>query len=410
MSRFLLVLLVLLSLIPSAARAQTPGKVILFIGDGVGASYWTLARLASEDLAVNQFRIMGLVDTRSSNSKITDSAAGATAYASGIRTYNGALGVDPDTIRVPTVLEQARDRGWATGLVSTSSVTHATPAAFAAHVPRRAMQFEIARQLAESGVDVMLGGGRRWFSAAVRPDSVDIFGPLSQTHTTVTDADQLQSVDLDRTLRLVGLFAEDGMPAAPLRTPSLPDMTRAAIEVLDHDEDGFFLMVEGSQPDWRGHDNGPVQAIAAEMLDFDAAIGVGLEYQRRHPETLIVVVADHETGGLAVQLANDSMNMIETAAELDEARARLAGVAGLLPEPKRTELRAMVDSLASSAVQIRLAARTTAGTVSLHAGYASSGHTGQMTPLFASGPGGERFSGIIDNWRVGALLLELTRR
>ena len=352
MSKSLRTIFGILLLLPFAAQAQVPGKVILFIGDGVGVSYWTLARFASEDLAISEFRVVGLVDTRASDSKITDSAAAATAYASGVRTYNGAIGVDADTTSVPTVLEQVRDRGWATGLVATSSVTHATPASFAAHVPLREMEFEIARQLVESGVDVLLGGGRRWFSPSTRPDWVDLVGSLSRTHTAAMDANQLWSVDLDSTDRLFGLFAEDGMPAAPLRTPGLPDMTRAAIEVLDHDEDGFFLMVEGSQPDWRGHDNEPAQAVTAEMLDFDRAIGVGLDYQRRHPETLIVVVADHETGGLAVHLANDS----------------------------------------------------------LRAAYTTEDHTAQMIPLFASGPSAERFGGIIDNWRVGELLLELTER
>ena len=337
-------------------------------------------------------------------------AMGATAYASGIRTYNGAIGVDSDTISVPTVLEQVRDRGWATGLVATSSVTHATPASFAAHVPLRAMQFEIARQLVESGVDVLLGGGRRWFSDETRPDSVDLVGRLLRTHSAAMDASELRALDLDSTDRLFGLFAEDGMLPAPRRSPGLPDMTRAAIEVLDHDEDGFFLMVEGSQPDWRGHDNGPVQAITAEMLDFDRAIAVGLEYQRSHPETLIVVLADHETGGLAVQLANDSVNMIETAAELEIASSRLAGVAELLPDPKRAELELMADSLLASAVQIRRGARTAGQTVSLRATYTTRNHTAQMIPLFASGPGAERFGGMIDNWRVGELLLELTRR
>jgi alkaline phosphatase len=135
-----------------------PDNVILFIGDGVGAAYWTAARLASPAMAIDQFQIMGLVDTRSSDSDITDSAAGATAYSAGVRTFNGAIGVDADAAVVPTVLEVARDQGWATGLVATSSLTHATPAAFAAHQPSRNMQNEIARDIAESGVDVLLGG------------------------------------------------------------------------------------------------------------------------------------------------------------------------------------------------------------------------------------------------------------
>ena len=108
-------------------------QVILFIGDGVGVSHWTAAKLAVDALAVSRFKTVGLVDTRASDSDITDSAAGATAYASGVRTFNGAIGVGPDSVAVPTILEMARDRGWATGLVATSSVTHATPAAFAAH-------------------------------------------------------------------------------------------------------------------------------------------------------------------------------------------------------------------------------------------------------------------------------------
>ena len=338
------------------AALQAPSQVILFIGDGVGVSHWTAAKLAAGTLAVSKFKTVGLVDTRASDSDITDSAAGATAYACGVRTFNGAIGVGPDSVAVPTILEVARDRGWATGLVATSSVTHATPAAFGAHVPLRAMEFEIARQLVAGRVDVLLGGGHRWFDRAVRPDRVDLLGKLRGTHRLIGTAAELKAVDVTKVRRLAGFFGDNQMPAAAGRSPTLPDMTRAAIEILSRDPEGFFLMVEGSQPDWRAHANDSLAAVVAEVVDFDRAIGVGLEYQRRHPGVVIVVVSDHETGGLAIQQTG-----------------------------------------------VGKAARIVAG-------YTTTGHTGQMIPLFASGPGVDRFGGIQENWQIGRHLRDLIAR
>src|SRR5688572_23490877 len=147
-----------------APNAGAQRKVILFIGDGVGTSYWTAARFASENLSVQQFKTMGLVDTRSASNAITESAAGATAYSIGVRTFNGAVGVGPDSQPRETVLEAAKKMGWATGIVATSSVTDATPAAFVAHVPNRMQQFDIAKHMTALAPDVILGGGARWFT------------------------------------------------------------------------------------------------------------------------------------------------------------------------------------------------------------------------------------------------------
>lgn len=363
--RHLVILLALTGLgavpYPGTQVPDRPDRVVVFIGDGVGVSYWTAARFAAGRLSVDRFRVMGLVDTRSSDSWITDSAASATAYAAGVRTYNGAIGVGPDSVPVPTVLEAARERGWATGLVATSSVTHATPAAFATHVVSRARQFDIAAQLAASGVDVLLGGGTRWFAGGTRPDGDDVLGALGRSHALVGTAEELRAVDLGSTTRLAGFFAADGMPPASERAPTLLEMTRAALEVLDHDPDGLFLMVEGSQPDWRGHDNQALEVVVGEMLDFDAAIGAALDYQDRNPGTLVLVVSDHETGGLALELA--------------PAHARAPGDA---PRP--------------------------------WADYTTTGHTAQMIPLFARGPGAEAFGGIRDNDEVGRILMGLVRR
>jgi alkaline phosphatase len=346
-----------LALASSAAAQRAPRRIVLFIGDGVGVAYWTAAKLAADALAVARFPVVGLVDTRSSNALITDSGAAATAYATGVRTFNLAIGVGPDSLPRTTVLEAARDRGRATGLVATSSVTHATPASFAAHVPNRASQLEIARQMAGAGVDVLLGGGERWFAPTGRPDGTDLLAPLRSTHRVVTSAAEFAALDPRATRRLIGLFADDQMPAAAERVPTLPAMTRAAIEILAADPDGFFLMVEGSQPDWRGHENKPLELLTAEMLDFDRAIGVAVEFQARNPETLIVVVSDHETGGLALETSR--------------------GPAG---EPAPV------------------------------ARYTTTGHTGEMVPLFARGPGAERLGGIRENWEIGRLLLELVHR
>lgn len=385
-------------------------RIILFIGDGVGLSYWTAARYASADaLAVSQFKVVGLVDTRASNTPITDSAAGATAYASGVRTYNGAIGVRPDSQPVETVLEAAKKQGWATGLVATSSITHATPAAFASHVRARADQFEIAKQMTALAPDVMLGAGTRFFSPATRRDSADLIAQLRRTHTVVTDAAALEATRDTALRRLFGLFADSAMPAASRRTPTLPAMTRKAIDLLSRDREGFFLMVEGSQPDWRGHDNAPIQDVVDEMKDFDAAIGVALDYQRRVPDVLIIVVADHETGGLAIQMARDSIVLTSAANELAYATRALGIAKGVLIQQLADSVDSLSARMTALAAGLRSGARG-ASTERLVATYITPGHTGQMVPLFASGPGAESFGGMIDNFRVGQLLLEIVRR
>ena len=336
---------------PGAAAAPSgPFSVVLFIGDGTGLSYWSAARHATTSLGVQALRTIGLVDVRSSNARVTDSGAGATAYSAGVRTFNGAIGVAPDSSPVRTVLQLAQSRGMATGLVASATVTHATPASFAAHVPDRNMHEEIARQMAEADIDVLLGTGRRFFDPAQREDSLDLIGPLRQRAAYVDSPESFQALDLDTVRTLVGFFADENPPTAVDRRPSLPELTRSALEVLEKNRRGFFLMVEGSQIDWLGHDHAPLQQVIAEVLDFDMAIRQALEFQQRRPNTLVVVVADHSTGGLALQY--DS-----------------TGVFG--------------------------------------AHYTTEGHTGEMVPLFAGGPGAEEFGGILDNARVGQLLLRM---
>lgn len=330
-----------------------PTRVILFIGDGVGTAYWSAARFAQDRLAIEEFPVVGLVDTRSSSHKVTDSAAGATVYAAGLRTYNNAIGVGPDSVSVQTVLERAAEKGMATGLVATSTITHATPGSFAAHVPHRRMESEIARQMVRQPLTVALGGGLKFFDGSA-PDADNLLPALRERFTFVTNGAELRALQLDTVRTLFGLFAAEGMPAAHEgRTPSLAEMVGTALELLDREPNGFFAMFEASQPDWRGHDNRPLDEVTAEMLDYDQAIRVALEYQARHPETLIVITADHETGGLSL------------------VQDRSGG---------------------------------------LEARYTTTGHTGSMIPLFAKGPGAERFAGVKDNYRIGQLLREVVEQ
>lgn len=392
-----------------ATPAAAQRRIILFIGDGVGASYWTAARFASESLAVRQFKTMGLIDTRASNTPITDSAAGATAYSCGLRTFNGAVGVGPDSLPRETVLEAAKKNNWATGLVATSSITDATPASFAAHVINRAMQFDIARHITSTAPDVLFGGGLRWFDPAVRPDHADLLGALRLTHRVITDTSSFAQLRDTTVRKVVGLFATGDMAPAGGRSPTLPAMTRKAIDILSRDPDGFFLMVEGSQPDWRGHANLPIGTVVAEMLDFDKAIAEGLAYQRRVPDVLIVVVADHETGGLAIMTSRDSVVLTRAANDLNTAAKSLTNASEIMTRQAADSAEALLNAMLTQAARAQNGARG-ARTERIVADYTTTGHTGQMVPLFASGPGAEAFGGMIDNYRIGQMLLEIVRR
>ncbi len=350
---------------PAASEIRS---IILLIGDGVGTAYWTAAKFAADSLAVERMPVVGLVDTRSADSRVTDSAAGATVYATGVRTYNNAVGVGVrcrelmrnDSARImqnpatcdplESYFDVARQRGMATGLVATSTITHATPASFAAHVPHRRMEPEIAEQMVGKRLNVLLGGGRGFFDGSQRPDRRNLWEQMCRDATCITTAQELARYTPDDR-PLYGLFAQGQMEPAAQRQPTLPEMTRAALAKLSRNPSGFVVVIEGSQPDWAGHDNLPLPAVVDEMVDFDRAIAVALDFARRNPQTLVVVTADHETGGLALVQRADTLTAL----------------------------------------------------------YSTIGHTAEMVPLFAFGPGAERFGGIKENYEVGRLLMESVR-
>lgn len=308
-------------------EAAANRNVILMISDGFGPASETYARQYYSEILANgayddvlplDSILVGSSRTRSSNSLITDSAAGATAFACGIKTYNNAIGVDPDAEACGTIFESAHRMGYKTGMVVTSRVTHATPASFSAHVPHRSMEAEIALQQIGNysigrSVDLMFGGGRCEFlpqskGSSCRMDDIDAYGLARDKFgwNIVHDINATAGAKLP----LMGLFADDHMDFEIDRTsqPSLAEMTKQALDILtakvnarkkNKHHRGFLLMVEGSRIDMAAHSNDPAGHVH-EILAYQNAIKVVKKFVNKHPGTVLISVSDHETGGLTV--------------------------------------------------------------------------------------------------------------
>jgi alkaline phosphatase len=288
--------------------------IILFIGDGMGAVHrqaaqW-LAWGTEGSLAMDSLPVYGMAETSAADSEITDSAAAATALASGIKTNYEYVGVDTDGRPVETILEQAQAQGWTVGLVTTVQLAHATPAAFAAHVDDRNEMLEIAAQMMALEINVLLGGGEDDFlptstegcfpSKGQRLDGFNlVLEAQDEGYLLVCTAEQLLAVDTTETTHLMGFFGDEEM-SQPY-SPSLAEMTRVAIEILSQDPDGFFLMVEAGQIDWESHANNAYESMVL-TVGLDAAVTVAQVYALSEPNTLIIVTADHETGGMSLNL------------------------------------------------------------------------------------------------------------
>lgn len=232
-------------------------NVIYMIPDGFNADYATTYRWYKGEEAVWDEHLKGMHQTYSADSRVTDSAAAGTAMASGVKTKNGTVGLDEEGDEAETILEASEASGKSTGLVATSTITHATPAVFASHVDSRDKEAEIARQMIDNDVDVMLGGGEKFFTPASEGGEQEenlMEQAENDGYTSIdTRAELLKSddVDVEAGEKLLGLFASGPLAPEMERTetdePSLSEMTEQSIDVLDEDKDGFFLMVEGSQ-------------------------------------------------------------------------------------------------------------------------------------------------------------------
>jgi alkaline phosphatase len=236
---------------------------------------------------------------------VTDSAAAATSFATGKKTYNGAIGVDPDSAILYTILEEAEDKGLATGMVTTSTIVHATPASFIAHETQRSYYEAIAADFMAVDIDLFIGGGKKYFDR--REDDRNLIAELKQKGYAVssyfdTDLDEL-SIDYSKNM---AYFTADSDPLTVEQGRSyLKSASMLACDFLSKKskDDGFFLMIEGAQIDWGGHANNS-EYIINEMIDFDNTIGAVLDFAQADGNTLVIITADHETGGYAINLGS----------------------------------------------------------------------------------------------------------
>jgi len=342
-------LLTLLAVILASAGSdrQRPRNLIIFIGDGMGVSHvYAAMTVSGNEMTFPFFPATGFSITHSGNSYSTDSAAGGTAIATGEKTDNRFISMRPDSTILVTLLEHARRNGRSTGVISTSSLTDATPASFVSHVPLRYMYREIAAQYPNGAAELFAGGGRNFFEAGVdsagnRIESTDVVKALEASgYDVVYSLEEFVASDAGR---IAGLMSDNDMPRLfEGRDPDyLARSTEKAIEVLSKNRSGFVLMVEGSEIDDAGH-SASTTMVTEEVLDMDRAVKVAYDFARRTGNTLIVVTADHETGGMSITDGDTS----------------------------RRE-------------------------VSAHFGI--KGHSGVMVPVFAYGPGAMAFTGVQDN-------------
>ncbi len=325
-------------------------NIIFCIGDGMGLGQVCLACMKGAGidgkLYMERLPVVGLIRTHSFNRLVTDSAASGTALATGFKTNNGMVGVSPEGKRYLTILEAAKDTGMATGLVVTSTIYHATPACFGAHVGSRKNMAKIAEGLLENKINVMFGGGREQFlpksdANSKREDERNLIGEAKEAgYSYIQSAEELKSACGPF---LLGLFQ---MKALTTRSPepSLAELTEKAVEILSKEQKGFFLMVEGSQIDWACHANNAGNAVRQTLL-FDEAVKSAVDFALKDKQTIVVVTADHETGGLIV--------------------------AGKDLQCKELEVK-----------------------------WTSKGHSGLPVPVYAFGPGAEIFGGVYDNTEV----------
>ncbi len=335
---------------------QRPKNIIFMVGDGMGLSQVSGGYyMNSGKLHLTEFPYTGLhINNPAEDSTIiTDSAAGATAFSCGCKTYNGAIGVNKDSMPCKTILELAEKKGLATGLVVTCNIQHATPASFIAHVKSRADYEPISLDFLKTDVDIFIGGGKKFFDRR-EMDNRNLIDELKKKGYYVSDWNKEELTDIKLPMKQnLAYFTADNQPlTAEQGRDYLPKAAKLACNFLEHRSDkGFFMMIEGSQIDWGGH-AGNTNYIVTEMLDFNKTIGEVLDFARRDGNTLVIVTADHETGGFGL-VKGSKMNNIN------------GGFADTKPDKN-----------------------------------GSIYHTASWIPVFAFGPGAQEFTGVYQNTAI----------
>lgn len=439
--------------------AAAPKYLFYFIGDGMGMgqvmaadTYRRIALGCDTPLVMMQFPYSGILTTYSASSTVTDSAAAGTALATGHKTNNGVLGLDADSVAVNSIASILHDQGWGVGLVTSVAPDDATPGAFYAHVPNRGMYYEIGRQAADSGYEFIAGSC--WRGATDKAGNpTDLLEYISSKGVDlVTDVAKAGSSDKKRVFLYsdnpfnssnVG-FTIDSIPGAL----TLPEMTEAAIEhLMKVSPDKFFMMVEGGNIDHVGHGNDGA-TVAVEVVNFDRALGKAYEFYKQHPEeTVIIVTADHETGGMSIgnghvgytshteyipyqRMSKDMFSRqgeellkkgIPSWEEVKQFTAERTGLWSRVPvsEKQEKKLRALYDkavegnekqseektlyaSYSALASEIFKVLNTNQGF-----GWTTGAHTGNPVPVYAIGKGMEQFAKWFDNTQIAPALLEL---
>lgn len=334
--------------------AKHPKNIIIMIGDGMGVAQVSTSVLANPNSAFRLFKNTGFSITYSANKLITESAAGATALATGFKTKNRSISVDTNDKPLTTLFEVAKKKNMKSGVVVLCSVVDATPAAFTAHSPDRKNKYDIAHQILTSDCDVVIGGGQKYFRVDTSKDAFD----ADAFKSSLVKSGYSFYPTFDKLTHATGkkyfaLLENEDLPKATERKYSLKDLVKKAIESLNESKTGFVLMIEGSQIDFAGHENNS-QYMIDEVKDFAEAVGFVYDFASKDKETLVVVTADHETGGTGITKGNtDGSNM---------------------------ELSFLLK-----------------------------GHTASMVPVFSFGPESDKFTGIQQNSDIGKKLMNCVK-
>lgn len=410
----------------SKSPAQSPKNIIMVVADGMGPAYTTAYRNFKDDPATPAIEPVVFDDVLTGNAStypahvsgyVTDSAAAATALASGVKSYNGAIGVDVNKRPVESVLQLAKRQGLRTGVAVTSQIVHATPASYIAHNESRQNYNALADSFYDNRIngkpiaDVMLGGGTQYFE---REDRDLVAGFIDEDYAYVDTYNKLATVPAGS--QVLGLFAPVGLPAAldDSRPHRLAYLTEHAIKHLEN-PNGYFLLVEASQVDWAGHAN-DIGSAMAEMDDLAATMAYLKDYVAEHPDTLVVLTADHSTGGLSIgakgeyrwspEFLKRMKSSVETIAKnMPQMDQPLAYVSQQLGFAFSEEDQAMLQSLINQDNEReRVAVLKRFLDSKTNTGWTTGGHTGVDVEVFAFGAGKEAFMGQMDNTDIAKRL------
>ncbi|MFS1704974.1 alkaline phosphatase [Alteromonas sp. AMM-1] len=418
------------ALLPKTSQpSDKPKNVIMIVSDGMGPAYTTAYRNFRDNPATPEVEpvifdriFVGNASTYPAHESgfVTDSAAAATALASGVKSYNGAIGVDVNKQPVKSVLQQAKALGMKTGIAVTSQIVHATPAAYMAHNESRKNYNEIAESFYDDKVDgqfaanVMLGGGTQYFEREDRDITAQF---IDAGYEYVDTYNKLATIPAGKDV--LGLFAPVGLPWVldDKRKNRLAYLTEHAIKHLENDN-GFFLLVEASQVDWAGHANDIASAMA-EMHDLNLTLEYLYEYVQTHPDTLVVLTADHSTGGLTLGargeyswapewLKNLSASPTVIAEQLPQTVDPVAFVSDklgfALNEDEAKQVIALAKLKSTRAIEEGI---KTILDMRTNTGWTTSGHTGVDVEVFAFGKGYESFTGQYDNTDIAKKIFAL---